>query len=156
MVSKGKGDGQQGHDGVAVGGWQPVLYGRRKQILQKANRGGGIGLFTIFVDNLPWSMSPKELFSLFMKFGVVKDVFIPNKMRKLTKSRFGFARFNCPVATDVAIQKANGLWCDDKGLRVKKAEFEKAHGKLKEDNRVKRVGMAGVDYKKVGKGMKDQ
>ncbi|GMP99308.1 hypothetical protein CsSME_00046825 [Camellia sinensis var. sinensis] len=138
MASKGKRDGQQGHNGVPADRWQPTLYGMRKQILQEANRGGGTGLFTIFVDNIPWSMSPKELFSLFIKFGVVKDVFIPNKMRKLTKSRFGFVRFGCPVATDVAI-----LWCDDKELRVKKAEFEKAHGKLTEDNHMKRVGEAG-------------
>ncbi|KAL7222744.1 hypothetical protein ACSBR1_024446 [Camellia fascicularis] len=126
--------GEQGRDGVAAGGWQPVVYGQRYHNMKEGNRSVGSGLFTIFVDNLPQSMNPKELYSLFMKFGVVKDVFIPSKTRKTTRSRFGFVRFDCPVTVEVAIQKANGLWCDDKSLQVKKAEFEKPQGKLKDNS----------------------
>ncbi|GMP53418.1 hypothetical protein CsSME_00018873 [Camellia sinensis var. sinensis] len=70
-------------------------------------------------------MNPKGLFSLFSKFGVVKDVFIPTKRRKATRSRFGFVRFDCPVAAGVAIQKTNRVWCDNKILKVKKADFGK-------------------------------
>ncbi|KAL7207210.1 hypothetical protein ACSBR1_029221 [Camellia fascicularis] len=79
------------------------------------------------------SMAPKDLYFLFMKFGVVKDVFIPNKTRKATRSRFGFVRYNCCVAAKVAIQKANGLWCDNKALRVKMAVYgkEKAQTEIK-------------------------
>ncbi|KAL7263702.1 hypothetical protein ACSBR1_001793 [Camellia fascicularis] len=53
------------------------------------------GIFTIFVDNLPESMTPKGLFKLFTKFGIIKDVFIPMKRMKLTGSRFGFVRYGC-------------------------------------------------------------
>ncbi|KAL7240428.1 hypothetical protein ACSBR2_006140 [Camellia fascicularis] len=70
-------------------------------------------------------MNPKDLHSLFGKFGRVRDVFILSKVRKATKSRFGFVRYDCPVAASVAIQKANGLWCDDKALKVKEAEFRR-------------------------------
>ncbi|CAL5409433.1 unnamed protein product [Camellia sinensis] len=70
-------------------------------------------------------MNPKRLFSLFSKFGVVKDVFIPAKRRKATRSRFGFVRFDCPVVAGVTIQKANGAWCENKVLKVKKADFGK-------------------------------
>ncbi|KAL7250452.1 hypothetical protein ACSBR1_012461 [Camellia fascicularis] len=64
-------------------------------------------------------MAPRNLYDLFTKFGVVKDVFIPQKRRKETKSRFGFVRYDCYIATNVAEQKANGLWIDDKSLSVK-------------------------------------
>ncbi|GAB2297070.1 hypothetical protein Dimus_031171 [Dionaea muscipula] len=37
--------------------------------------------------------------------------------------RFGFVRFDCEVAAEVAMQKLNGLLIQDKDLRVKKAEF---------------------------------
>ncbi|CAL5411923.1 unnamed protein product [Camellia sinensis] len=91
-------------------------------------------MFSLFVDNLPMNMNPKDLYYLFMKFGVVRDVFIPNKTRKGTRSRFGFVRYNCSVAANVSIQKANGLWCDNKALRVKMADYgkEKDHIKTNE------------------------
>ncbi|GMP29300.1 hypothetical protein CsSME_00004464 [Camellia sinensis var. sinensis] len=53
------------------------------------------------------------------------DVFIPFKRRKVTNSRFGFVRFDCPVVADIAIQKANGLLVDDKVLDVKTATFDR-------------------------------
>ncbi|KAL7205813.1 hypothetical protein ACSBR2_018684 [Camellia fascicularis] len=66
-------------------------------------------------------MDAKSLFKLFTKFGIVKDVFIPFKRQKMSNSRFGFVRFNCPVASDIAILKANGLLVDDRVLEVKYA-----------------------------------
>ncbi|XP_028123753.1 serine/arginine-rich splicing factor SC35-like [Camellia sinensis] len=106
-----------------VGGWRLVLYerGRRKQGSVPAKP----GIYTIFVDNIPLSMNPKGLYELFKKFGVVRDMFIPTKTRKTTRSRFGFVRYDFSVAAEMAIQKANGVWCDDKALRVKFTEFAK-------------------------------
>ncbi|KAL7248666.1 hypothetical protein ACSBR2_003418 [Camellia fascicularis] len=82
-------------------------------------------LFTLFVDNLPESMASRKLHDLFNMFGVVKDVFIPQKRRKLTYTRFGFVRYDCSITADVAEQKANGLWVDDKSLSVKITEYGK-------------------------------
>ncbi|XP_028097188.1 serine/arginine-rich splicing factor SC35-like [Camellia sinensis] len=84
-----------------------------------------MGIFSIFVDNLLVSLDPKGLYPFFTKFGVVKDVFIPNKRRKTTRSRFGFVHYDCPVATEVVVQKAVGMWCDEKVLQVKRADFGK-------------------------------
>ncbi|CAL5331326.1 unnamed protein product [Camellia sinensis] len=106
------------------GGWIPVVNQRR---------GGGSrgydersGLFTVFVDNIPSSFDAKSLFKLFNKFGVVKDVFIPFKRRKATNSRFGFVRFDCHVASDMAVQKTNGLLVDDEILAVKYATHDRS------------------------------
>lgn len=63
----------------------------------------------MFIDNLPLSMNPKELFLLFTKFEVVKDVFIPGKIKKARKSKVWIRKI-CPPAAKVAIQKEDGLW----------------------------------------------
>ncbi|XP_028061620.1 uncharacterized protein LOC114265048 [Camellia sinensis] len=116
------------------GGWIPVVKQRR--------RGGAWdkevrrGLHTIFVDNLPRSMDAKSLFKLFSKFGVVSDVFIPFKRRRVSNSRFGFVRFGCPVASDVAIQKANGLLVDDKVLAVNMASYDRNNRVIQSQRRV--------------------
>ncbi|KAL7240508.1 hypothetical protein ACSBR2_006205 [Camellia fascicularis] len=89
------------------------------------------GLFTLFVDNLPEVMNPKSMYTLFTKFGVVRDVFIPNKRRAATKIRLGFVRFDCPVAAQIAEQKENGLWIDNKALAVKSVEYEKEQDEIK-------------------------
>ncbi|CAL5381554.1 unnamed protein product [Camellia sinensis] len=60
---------------------------------------------------------------MFSSYGVVKDVFIPNKRRKATGSRFGFVRYDCVTEARVAVQKTDGIWCDDKSLKVRLAEF---------------------------------
>ncbi|KAL7213452.1 hypothetical protein ACSBR2_016055 [Camellia fascicularis] len=91
------------------------------------------GLFTVLVDNLPGAMNAQSLFKLLTKFGIVKNVFIPLKRRIVSKSRFGFVRFDCPVAADIAIQKANCLLVDDMVLQVKKATH--ARGNRDEQSR---------------------
>ncbi|KAL7224649.1 hypothetical protein ACSBR1_026011 [Camellia fascicularis] len=103
------------------GGWIPIVKRRGRQGARWEDNHPAI--HTLFVDNLPRSMDPKGLYNLFKKFGVVNDVFIPQKRRRLTASRFGFVRFGCQVAASVAVQKANGLWVDDKVLVVKSADF---------------------------------
>ncbi|KAL7251606.1 hypothetical protein ACSBR1_013449 [Camellia fascicularis] len=108
---------------MEAGRWNPML--RRRRVGNQGSRSIENGLFTIFVDEIPNSMNPKSLFTLFNKFGVVKDAFIPAKRRKATRSRFGFMRYDCKVATKMAVLKADGLWCDNKALKVKKAEFER-------------------------------
>ncbi|KAL7204145.1 hypothetical protein ACSBR2_017249 [Camellia fascicularis] len=110
----------------ARGGWIPVIKQRARQLRSNSRLADQrASLFTLFVDNLPESMVPRKLHGLFNKFGVAKDVFIPHKRRKATNTRFGFIRYDCSIAADVAEQKANGLWVDDKSLSVKVAEYSK-------------------------------
>ncbi|XP_028110665.1 uncharacterized protein LOC114309168 [Camellia sinensis] len=86
---------------------------------------GNTSIHTLFVDNLPESMDPKGLYNMFTKFGVVKDVFISLKRRKTIRSRFGFVCYNCHIAANMAIQKANAVWCDNTSLVVKSAAFKR-------------------------------
>ncbi|KAL7165892.1 hypothetical protein ACSBR2_036709 [Camellia fascicularis] len=74
-------------------------------------------------------MGAQGLFKIFSNYGVVRDAYIPNKKRRSTGSRFEFIRYDCPVAADTALQKANGLWCDDKALKVKMAEYRNEYYK---------------------------
>ncbi|GAB2290110.1 hypothetical protein Dimus_024398, partial [Dionaea muscipula] len=67
-------------------------------------------------------MEPGELHKMFEKFGVVKDVFILRK-RSRAGRRFGFVRYDCSVAAEVAISHTNGIWIHDKELKVKCADY---------------------------------
>ncbi|KAL7173921.1 hypothetical protein ACSBR2_033225 [Camellia fascicularis] len=60
-------------------------------------------IHSVFVNNILEAMGAKGLYSIFVNYGVVMDVFIPNKRRKLTRSRFGFLRYNCSIAAAVAV-----------------------------------------------------
>ncbi|CAL5343197.1 unnamed protein product [Camellia sinensis] len=140
-------------------GWQPVF--RRRGMIKATRDSKGGKLFTVFVDNIPDSMNPKSLFQLFAKFGIVKDVFIPKKRRKITGSRFGFVRYDCSVAAEMAVQRADGLWCDDKALRVKGAEFKRVDpGKIKQSEGTNQRAQNMVrnshwaDHRGVGKGVR--
>lgn len=80
-------------------------------------------MFTLFVDNLPELVSLSWLKKMFNDYGVVKDAFIPEKRSKISGRKFGFVRYNCSISAEVAIARANGLWCEDKKLFVKYASF---------------------------------
>ncbi|CAL5332308.1 unnamed protein product [Camellia sinensis] len=76
-------------------------------------------------------MTLKMLGEIFRKFGVVKDVYIPLKRRRVRHTRFAFVRYDCEVAAEVAVQKANGIWVDDKKLVVKYADYGKKDMEIK-------------------------
>ncbi|KAH7866477.1 hypothetical protein Vadar_020924 [Vaccinium darrowii] len=102
-------------------GWIPVIYNHsRHRGIIDSNK----PLITLFVDNLPEDTSQPWLKMMFNKFGVVKDVFIPEKRSKATGNKFGFIRYDCPVSVDLAILWTNGIWLDNKKLFVKLASFE--------------------------------
>ncbi|CAL5340772.1 unnamed protein product [Camellia sinensis] len=122
------------------GGWKPVLKKRRMGL--QTGRSRMNDLVSLFVDEVPEAMTPSDLFNLFSKFGVVKDVFIPLKRRKTTRSRFGFVRYDCTVAAEVAVSKADGLWCHNKALRVKLAEYSKYNQRRQMLTNAKQGGMA--------------
>ncbi|GAB2266400.1 Serine arginine-rich splicing factor 2, partial [Dionaea muscipula] len=69
-------------------------------------------------------MDYTEMNKLFAKFGVVRDVYLPKK-RSMEGKRFGFVRYDCSIVVEVAIQRMNGVWLQDKELKVKPADFHK-------------------------------
>ncbi|KAI8006971.1 hypothetical protein LOK49_LG07G01623 [Camellia lanceoleosa] len=102
--------------------------GRRQRGFNPQQSQGGLVqsvVHTTFVDDIPDSMDPRRLHSLYSNFGVASDVFIPFKRRKMSRTRFGFVWYDCSVAVTMAIQKIDGMWCDDKALKVKMAQFGK-------------------------------
>ncbi|XP_028067565.1 serine/arginine-rich splicing factor 8-like [Camellia sinensis] len=125
------------------GGWIPVLK-------QRGSKGGwrkeaNARLFTIFVDDLPRSMTLKMLGEIFRKFGVVKDVYILLKRRRVSNTRFAFVRYDCEMAAEVAVQKANGIWVDDKKLAVKHADYGKKDMEVKTRYRPQIIGFPHVE-----------
>ncbi|KAL7164650.1 hypothetical protein ACSBR2_040531 [Camellia fascicularis] len=134
------------------GGWTLVIRKRKPSYHQIHRRGSG--LITVFVDNLPKSMVPKSLFTLFSSYGVEKDVFVSNKRRKAIGSRFGFVRYDCQIAAKVAVQKANGIWCDDMSLKVRIAEFgnDALYPKKEEVKKCKSEQMEKLRYGKLTNG----
>ncbi|XP_028106494.1 probable splicing factor, arginine/serine-rich 4 [Camellia sinensis] len=121
------------------GGWKPVLKKRRMGL--QTGRSRMNDLVSLFVDEVPEAMTPSDLFNLFSKFGVVKDVFIPLKIRKTTRSRFGFVRYDCKVAAEVVVRKTDGLWCHNRALRVKMAEHSKCNQSRQMLTNAKQGGM---------------
>ncbi|KAL7256909.1 hypothetical protein ACSBR1_010779 [Camellia fascicularis] len=58
-------------------GWKPVLRKHGDQGYK--SKGMDNDIHTIFVDNLLESMDPKALYKVFTNFGIIMDVYIPNK-----------------------------------------------------------------------------
>ncbi|KAF5950240.1 hypothetical protein HYC85_012233 [Camellia sinensis] len=54
----------------------------------------------------------------------IHSVFVDN----LPETMRAIGLYTCSIAADMAIQKANGLWCDDKALKVKMADYGKEYG----------------------------
>ncbi|XP_028107657.1 serine/arginine-rich splicing factor SC35-like [Camellia sinensis] len=123
------------------GGWIPVI--RRRKVGNQDGYCKKTKVVTIFVDNIPESMDTKGLFNLFREFGVVKDAFIPRKRRRVLGFRFGFVRYDCEVAAKMAILKADSLWCDNKALKVKRAEFQNPHAPGHQEKRILNRGDDG-------------
>ncbi|GAB2284440.1 hypothetical protein Dimus_018893 [Dionaea muscipula] len=125
------------HNDGRKGEWILVLRRNRHSSTRKG-QGCNEGLFTVFVDDLPNVLSPGDLHRNFTKFGVVRDVFIPRK-RSIAGRRFGFVRYDCSVAAEVAVKKNNGIWIHDKELKVKAADYARIHDR-KVTNKESTVG----------------
>ena len=64
---------------------------------------------SVFVDNLPESMSRGWLWQLFSGDGEVVDVFISRKERRLSKAPFGFVRFTRRGQALEAVKRMHGM-----------------------------------------------
>ncbi|KAL7222748.1 hypothetical protein ACSBR1_024450 [Camellia fascicularis] len=101
---------------------------REKSSGERANHEGGVEIQQDFADVLLDIQRdnkvgfPADRDSI---KALILDVFIPKKRRKITGSRFGFVRYDCSVTATMAVQRADGLWCDNKALKVKGAEFKR-------------------------------
>ncbi|KAK9275447.1 hypothetical protein L1049_022713 [Liquidambar formosana] len=78
---------------------------------------------TLFVDNLPERMDNHWLRNMFKWYGDIADVFVPWRRRKGYYCRYGFVGFFKEKDADLAISKANGAWCCNRRISVKRAAF---------------------------------
>ncbi|CAM8951054.1 unnamed protein product [Rhodiola kirilowii] len=65
-------------------------------------------LFSVFVDNIPKENDGAWLRRLFNQEGKTRDVFIPTRERRGSRSRFGFVRFQTLEEAKAAVRRWNG------------------------------------------------
>ncbi|KAH7848929.1 hypothetical protein Vadar_010470 [Vaccinium darrowii] len=80
---------------------------------------------SLFVDFLPEDVGASWFRSLFSKYGVVNDSFIPMKRSKSSGCKFGFVRFARRQDAEIAISNLHGVWIENRRLLVKTARFNK-------------------------------
>ncbi|GAB2266795.1 hypothetical protein Dimus_001784 [Dionaea muscipula] len=85
--------------------WRPVIDARRLRHRPSSVSTGD--LVSLFLNNIPETMTARDLFSVLNKFVKVFDVFIPGKRRIVTKSRFGFVKVKGHSNADVLIRKVS-------------------------------------------------
>ncbi|KAL9671539.1 hypothetical protein QQ045_009108 [Rhodiola kirilowii] len=78
-------------------------------------------LFTVFIDNIPEDKDSRWLRNLFSRDGKVMDVYIPSKLRRASKSRYGFVRYKSMEEAVAAINRWNTFKVGNYELGVKLA-----------------------------------
>ncbi|KAL6964890.1 RRM elav [Sarracenia purpurea var. burkii] len=84
---------------------------------------GGSGGETIFIHDLSKKMDQRWLGNIFSKNWKVLNVFIPQRMRLSSNTRFEFVTFSSHRGAALAIARYNGIWCLGRRLQVSKARF---------------------------------
>ncbi|GAB2280516.1 hypothetical protein Dimus_015142 [Dionaea muscipula] len=120
--------------------WRPVLrrYARRKgtPVSDEARMLSSRSLWTIYQRD----MESNDVRRVFKNFGIVTDVFSPRKksVRVLDLDLCDTTR---EVAAWMAVEKSDGLWIEDKRLKVNMAasgRMRRPTGPHARDNRVRR------------------
>lgn len=73
-------------------------------------------LISVFVDNLPESISVEKLRNVFSSFGRVADSFIPTSSRRGKGKCFGFVRYWESIAASHAVDSMNRSFIS--GIRI--------------------------------------
>ena len=113
--------------------------------------------YTVFVDNLPLSMSKSWLWQLFNYEGRVVDVFISHKKRKTCDAPFAFVRFDNLKGAQDAIHNLNGMEVRGCKLTTSMAEYRRHSGRRVEQSKpnVKRGGNIDNGANRTGRSYKD-
>ena len=83
---------------------------------------------TVFVDNIPLSMTKSWLWQLFNYEGKVVDVFISHKKRKTSDTPFAFVRFAYLKDAQNAIRNLNGMEIKGCKINATMAEYRRQEG----------------------------
>jgi cold-inducible RNA-binding protein len=77
---------------------------------------------TIFVGNLPFSVSEQAITDAFAEYGTVKSVKIPTDRETGRPRGFAFVDMDNTASEDTAIKELDGASWDNRAIRVNKAE----------------------------------
>ena len=75
-----------------------------------------------FFSNFPDNATRSDLLKLFVRFGKVEEVFIPNKLDKWGR-RFGFVKFKEVTNEEELGERLEEVWLWKKRLKVNRARF---------------------------------
>ena len=81
--------------------------------------------FTVFVDNLPKSMTVSWLWQLFKGEGQVIDVFMPRKRRSSKPAPFAFFRYANKKGAMDAMENLNGMVIRGSIMAVQEAKYKR-------------------------------
>ncbi|MED6158490.1 hypothetical protein PIB30_033223 [Stylosanthes scabra] len=89
------------------------------------NRGFDRKLVTTFVDCLPFTVTKRELFKEFGKYGFIKDIYISRRKRQQTDDTFAFVRFWDYGSAMRAIKRLNGTSWQGHLLSVSMSKYRR-------------------------------
>lgn len=89
--------------------------------------------FTIFIDNLPMSMTNVWLKQLFKNEGRILDVFVSRKQHKFEKELFRFVRFHKEHEANEAIKRNDELLVKGNKLKVQWSKYTNQGLRNKDD-----------------------
>lgn len=76
---------------------------------------------SIYVGNIPYSVSEEELSEVFAEYGTVKRVYLPTDRETGRMRGFGFVELSSDSEEDAAIETLDGAEWMGRELRVNKA-----------------------------------
>ena len=82
--------------------------------------------FSVYVGNLPFSMTKNWIRETFKCFGDISDIFLSRKPKRTSSSRFAFVHFSSVAGAHIAIRELNGMLVDGCHLLVVEALEKKS------------------------------
>ena len=76
------------------------------------------GIYSLFVDGLPWEMTWGWLKEIFRREGEVFDVYVSKKTRQFNSSKFGFVRYKKLEEARRAVRNMDGAMIKGRKLKV--------------------------------------
>ena len=104
----------------------------RKEMYKKIEK----NTYTLFVDNLPKSMTTSWLWQLCNFEGGVVDVFLSRKQRAMKLGPFAFVRFINKQDALEAIRKLDGLTVRGYAIKVQEARYSRMEEYKKIENHI--------------------
>ena len=116
-----------------------------------------MGVWTLFIDDLPTEMTWDWLLQIFRAEGEVVDVFVSQRRRLKSNRRFGFVRFKNLEEARNAVKNLNGVKIRGRSINVSFAKYKKDGRPMnesapKEENKDREAKWRGSSLRKSTEG----